>query len=85
MILYIYWMAFSLACFVAWGEWWIRIPLLIIVAVFLFLAHREYREQQEQVELLRAKLALTELLVFDLLKEVAKLTSESEGDEDEEE
>lgn len=52
MICYIYWMAFCLACYVAWGEWWIRIPLLIIAGVFLFLANRKYVEQQRKIEAL---------------------------------
>lgn len=50
MMYYIYWMSFALALFVAWNEWWIRIPLLIIAGVFLFLAHREYRKLKDRIE-----------------------------------
>lgn len=59
MILYIYWMAFFLATYVAWDEiWWLRILCLIVAGVFLFLANRKYAEQQMQIDSMKFIIAM---------------------------
>ncbi len=97
MICYIYWMSFFLAAYVVWDEiWWVRILLLIIAGVFLFLAQREYKIKQREIEVMT--MAILELAkccekesgmrylqskyLRKLWKRVIELEKQKEGDED---